>query len=500
MSDRYTEPTYAPGTPHRSPGIFGQGLVGTVVLLLGVIVGIFTITFAGYVAGLVAFALVALVLAPLTIRVGHRSGGQWLLARLAWAWHRRHRRHLYRSGVLSLVPGGSYRLPGVLASIEAYEFTTGLGQKFAVLHMPAVGMWTAFVSCQPEGSELVDAEEQDRRVAGWAGFLGNLSRLPDLVAAAQTVEAVPDQGSRLAAEVDRIRDPDAPEMGQRALLEAVESMPRGQARLTSRLALTWRTTLSAGRRSKEDRPEAMASHIAAYLPGICQVLLQAGAGYCVPMSLGDIAADVRSAFSLEAAARIEAKTVAGGEAGIGWADCGPTGAQEAWAEYRHDDAKSVTWAMAAGPQGAVFRTALRALLTPDSEVPRKRLTMLYRPYQQGQARREADRAKKTARFHASKNPHGNAFESVAMRAAERTEQELAHGASMLSWTMFVTATVAADADLDQAVVNVQDAAIGADIELRRCYGHQAAGFAAGLGVGVVPSMLVQVPPMLRDNL
>src|ERR1700712_3825450 len=102
-TDRYVEPTYGGWSKPSAPGIAGQGLVGTLVLLAGLVVTIVATMVAGIGAGIVCAVLVVGVLGPLTIKVGGRSAGQWLLARAVFGAAARAKRTSYVSGPGSLV-------------------------------------------------------------------------------------------------------------------------------------------------------------------------------------------------------------------------------------------------------------------------------------------------------------------------------------------------------------------------------------------------------------
>jgi hypothetical protein len=84
--------------------------------------------------------------------------------------------------------------------------------------------------------------------------------------------------------------------------------------------------------------------------------------------------------------------------------------------------------------------------------------------------------------------------------ARQAQRELARGAGLVSFSMHVTATAARAGDLAQVTANVEQAAGGAEIGLRRCYGHQAAAFTAALGVGVIPALHLRIPVAIRRNL
>lgn len=108
----YTEPTYGNWQRPRSPGVYGQGLLGTGVLLVGIVVAVLTGLLAGFAAGAVVMGVVLLVLVPFTVRVGGRSAAQYVLARTSWWAGARSRRAVYRSGALSAIPQGRHQCRG----------------------------------------------------------------------------------------------------------------------------------------------------------------------------------------------------------------------------------------------------------------------------------------------------------------------------------------------------------------------------------------------------
>ena len=286
------EPTFGNWVRPTSPGILGQGLLGTLVLIGGVIAGVTAMLGAGIVAGVIVLTVVVAVLVPLTLRLGGRSAAQYLLARVTWGRGALARRNVYRSGALSTVPAGRHALPGLASSARLHEFETAFGVPFALIEHPHVGLWVTVVRCLPDGAAGLDAGVLDARVSGWARFLGSLSRLNSVVAAQQVVEVAPDSGTRLRAEGERLTADDAPQIAREMMAETVAEMPSGQFSLTARTAIVWGTPPSVAKRSKSERAQAMAEFVAGYLPGLCSDLLAAGAGKCRPLAARELAEDL----------------------------------------------------------------------------------------------------------------------------------------------------------------------------------------------------------------
>jgi hypothetical protein len=497
---RYEEPTYGSWQKPRSPGFYGQGLLGSCLLLVGVVVSVLTGMVAGFGWAAAVMLAVLLVLVPLTVKVGGRSAGQYVLARATWragAWRRR---TVYRSGALSVVPEGRHRLPGLLSQTSAHGFVDGHDREFALLEHPGTGLWTIVIHCQPEGVDLVDGPVLDQRVAGWAGFLSAVGRLEGVEAVQQVVELVPDPGSRLDAEVDRITDPDAPAECSAELAERARRLPRGQRLLTSRTSISWATPRSVARRARAERPQAMAEFVAGFLPGILASLAGSGAGAVTPMAAGELADELAMAYDPASATDIELARVAGQPPVNTWADCGPVGVVEGWDKLVHDSGTSVTWAMSRPPLGVVWRSSLAPLFAADREITRKRVCLTYRPLPADQARTRVRRDMRSALFKIGQAGVSDVADQLDVAAQRSAEEALAKGATLVSFCLHVTATVTPGADLEQAVANIESTGRGVDVRLRRCYGHQSAAFSAGLGVGVVLPKVVRVPQGIRDSL
>ena len=114
-----------------------MGLVGTGVLMAGVVVVILAVAIVGVIPALVVLAGLGLTLSSLLIHDRHgRTGAQLITARIGW-WRARGRgSHLYRSGPLGQVPWGTFQLPGLAAAARLSEWRDGHDRPFALLSVP----------------------------------------------------------------------------------------------------------------------------------------------------------------------------------------------------------------------------------------------------------------------------------------------------------------------------------------------------------------------------
>lgn len=500
-TDRHDEPTYGNWRLPRSAGIGRLGILGTGVLMGGIVVVIIVVTVAGIFPALVALVVLAVAMSSLLVRDRHGStGAQLLTIRGGW-WRARHSgAHLYRSGPLGRTAWGTFQLPGLAAQSTLLEARDGYGRPFAVVSLPSVGHHTVVIAAEPDGASLVDREQVDIWVARWGQWLASLGDEPGVIAAAVTVETAPDTGERLRHEVEGKIDPNAPALARRVLREVIGSYPLGSATIRAYVTLTISGT-GAGRGRRRSAEEVV-SDLATRLPGIIGRLHGTGAGSPRPVAGQELCELVRAAYDPAAERMIDAAHAAGTVPQIRWSDVGPAAAEASWSAYRHDGAMSVTWAMSGAPRGEVHSSVLQKLLAPHGDIARKRVTLLYRVLDPGVAAKVVEADKRNADFRVNSATRASEHSLREQRAALATAQEEARGAGLVDFGLLVTATVdGEDPDAHaQAAATVETLAATARVTLRRVYGSQDSAFLACLPLGLVLSRHLKVPQELRRAL
>jgi len=483
MAERTETPpsvrTYGQWRLPKGAGLLGLGTAGTGILFGGIIAVLIGILI-DLTLGLLVAVVVAAVMAPLLVRVHGRTGAQVLAARLAWWGGRRARQDLYHSGPLSAVPAGKARLPGLLAPSVMLRVGDAYGREFGLIKVPWSQHYTAVLRCNADGAALVDTAQVDAWVANWGGWLAALAHEPGIAGVSVTIDTAPDSGQRLRSEVDRLIAPGAPELAAQVLSQTARLYPAGSAQVSTRVAITWGPAMVAGRRDDTD----IAAEIGNRLPGLAEGLARTGAGAAVPMTAQAVAEVARVAYDPACATDVDAARGAG-DTGISWDDAGPIASQEFWGALRHDSGVSVTWAMEEAPRGAVLSGVLTQLVSPHPQLPRKRVTLIYRPHSPGEAAKIVDADVRDAIFNATKNPRATARVSADLRAAEQSAGEEASGSGVVRFAMLLTVTVPTSEQLAATEAVVRTLAATARIRLRRVYGSQSAAFAASLGVGVL---------------
>lgn len=496
--------TYGNWRKPVAPGIGRLGPIGTLLFLGGTVAVFVVLTVAGLAAAAAATLLVTLALVPLLVTDSSGRNGYTITgARWAFRRNRRKRRDVYVPGLVGErrepIHSHPNRLPGLLATTQLISCTDALGRRVGVVAVPHAQHYSVLLSCNPEAGSLVDADTVDLWVARWGEFLADLSHEPNLVGASVTVEATPDSGEKLAAEVARLTTPAAPELARAVLAEAAATWPVGSASVATWVTMTWsRTPSMATKPIPEDR---LLAQIADRLPGLCTRLQAAGCGDVTPMTPPQVTATVASAYCPSTHAAWDELAAHDEVPMIPWQDCGPATMQVAWDHLRHDTAWSRVWRMTAAPNSPVAATTLAALLNAHNGLARKRVTMQYRPHSPTSAATIADRDVRTAKSRAeSRKGEVRATESLAVAMARQTADEQAAGAGLVRFSMLVTVTVPQASGLEAASHVIDQLAATSRVRLRPATGTQAGSFAACLGIGMVLNNQVRLPAFLRENL
>jgi hypothetical protein len=491
-------PTYGHWVRPRSPGVGPLGLLGSALLFGGLVAALIGFLIGGLLVG-VGIAVGTASVIAVTIRPsGGRSAAEAASTRASWSIARRRREHLYRSGPLSRQETRHHRLPGVLASTAVMPAIDGFGNRFAVVVRRSSGLYTLVLRCRADGEALVDPATVDTWVAGWGVFLAALGHEPGLVAAALVVDTAPDPGTRLAAEVHGHADRAAPPLARQVMAEVVASYPADSSENTAYLAVTY-SGPGISRRSR--RPDAVIAEVTRRVPGLIAGIAASGAGTVEPLGEQELAEVARVAYDPGCATALARSRFHRSGSQLSWAQCGPVATQEAWDSYRHDSGVSATWSMTAPPAGAVPCEVLGPLLAPHPDFVRKRVALLYRPHAPAQVATIAERDVQTAAFTADGGRgRVTAAATQRIRATERSAAEVAEGAGVTRFALLVTVTVAREADLPQAATTVENLAATPRLRLRRCYGTQAAAFAATLPLGFVPWRHTTIPDSVRELL
>lgn len=499
--------TYSHWRKPSSAGLGKMGLLPTIVIFATPVLAILFMMLGAWPLsiGLVVIAGIFVLLTAVKDRHDVSTLGR-LRTRGAW-WRTQARgQHVYRSGPLGRTPGGTNQLPGLAARSRLWEAEDSYGRRFAMIEYPATGHYVVAIRCQPEGEALVDTSTVDDRVGQWGNYLAAMGQERGLVGMSVTVESAPDTGFRLRREIDANLSETASPLSRAVMTEIRDTWPQGSASIRGWITLTFSgkdhgfTGRQAGDR--------MAHELATRLPALTHVLSETGAGVSRPASADELCEQVRVAYDPAAAALFDDARSEGESPALSWSEVGPTASQAAWDHYVHDGAVSASWVMSHPPRGLVTSRVLGALMAPHAAVPRKRVTMLYRPYDAATAATMVENDDRDAQFRTTgTRPSARARKEA--RDAARIAEEEAAGAGIVDFAMIVTATVpiSHNPGEDELAERLQRAraAVGAlasakKIMLRPAYGGQDVAFAAGLPLGLVLPTHVDLPRYVRELL
>jgi len=470
----------------RTAGLLsGMGSGGTWIMIVGLI-----IVMASSAVSLTLAVVLALVLFVAIILIAWRDRhGMNTIEKLgerALFWNQRSKgSNVYRSGIISKIPGGHRQLPGLLAPSSLYEFPDSFGDLFAVLHFPSTDSYAVTFVSQPEGGSTVDQNQLDDWVASWGVWLAARGSESGVVGVSATLETAPDTGLRLRRQVDARMDPHASEFSRTMLRQLVDDNPVATPRITGYATVVWSGSPRPGARKRT--VDEMGTYLATRVRQLAASLSDTGAGTARVATKAELCETVMTAYEPALARLFDEARVAGRPYELSWDDAGPSGSEAGWDYYRHNGAVSRTWAMTEPPRSAVRETALRALLSPHPAIERKRVTLLYRPMDPASGAREVDRQTKEADAGAGILRRQNARQTRAQAAAHRAAEEEAEGAAMVPFGMLVTATTTSAermSDLDFAIETISAAS---RIQLRPTYGVQDSAFATALPLGIIPS-------------
>lgn len=493
----YTEPTYGNWRKPRTAGIGKLGALETWATITALLVLLFVFRLAGPIPGFVAFVAMGTALGVFTVRDRH---GQSRIARMAaHCAHRKaagRRTNLYRSGPVGLIPGGTAQLPGLLARSRLHQFADSFDREFALVFMPETNHATVVIECEPTGLALEDPQTIDAYVANWGGWLADLGKASDVVAASVTVETAPDFGVRLRQSVDTRRHPDAPAAVVAMMEEVKATFPQSAPLTRAFLAVTvtaWRAGAPRPR-----KVEDLGLDLGARLGRLTEHLEQCGAGDAHPLTAQALCEVVRSAYDPAVAQHIAAAHAEGITPPLSWDDVGPLAHDAGWEWYRHDSGLSKSWVMSVAPRGEVFSHVLEALLSPAGDVDRKRVTLLYRPVSAARAMDVAEKDVTAAKNRAASTgtPDFRAIDDYAKTI--QTAREVSKDAGMLNFGLVITATIRNPQDALAAGYGIEDLAAESQLTVRPAYGAQDTAFAAGLPLGLVLPDYVMVPAKIRE--
>lgn len=480
----------------RSTGMAGATFGTTLIGMGATIVVLISMFFIGWVGAMILAAVLALAFAPLLIERDGRSGYERAL--LMVQWRRAHKRgeHTYSSGTFSRIPGGRYRLPGVLADTELYEQIDTDNRPFGMIHMPQVDGYTVILDAHPQGSENFDQEVLDQAVGNWSQMLTMMGETSDITALVAIVETLPNTGIELRETVSRKVRADAPTLARDSMFQLATGLTTGGIRIGARISITFKAQTA----DRKKDPSEQAVEIARRLPAITAAGARAGVP-CTPMSADEICGMVRRSVDPSTLTNIEKALYSGEGTGLRWADCGPRTQIEGKDRLTHDGAVSVTWEMREAPKSAVHESVLKRLCDVNPALPIKRVAIIYRPHSAADATEIVDRDHRDATAALNNNGRGiaSAKAKLEVTATEQSRTEVARGHGLTRFGILITVTQpAGSSDVPRIHQLVRDLAIQSQLQIRRSFCWQSPAYWTSMGIGVIAPEHTSIPSIVSS--
>ena len=228
--------------------------------------------------------------------------------------------------------------------------------------------------------------------------------------------------------------------------------------------------------------------IAKRLPAHRANLAAGGAGDPAMMLEADLVEVARTAYEPATAEAFDLLRERDEPVELGWSDAGPSFGSESRGVFRHDGGASFTVEQRIPPRGTIRSRHLRRLVSPHEAFLRKRVTVFYQPTDIGHGQTIAERAVKAEDFNNSQQKGRRTASTGRRRAqAEKLDQEIAAGATLVPFALMATATFSDDPDMERRAKNTLTALMtDSRMKVRNTAGLQAAAFHLTLPFGLIP--------------
>lgn len=478
--DSVEVPVYSLGQPSRRTGLGGFSMKTTVIGGVGFITFLLLQLLGAGKIGLIVLGVTALIAVVISVPIGGRSLAQ-MIEMIIQDWRSRYKKeHIYLSGPSSRIANGHYRLPGVLARTEMHAAIDAAGRPFCAIFDRPRREATVLLNVQLSGQTAITQEERNMQTAEWGRWLASLSLSGDIISMAMVVASRPGTGDVVAQEVAANVKDSAPEIARRIMNEAAATLSQGAPEIDAHIALTFSVSVSGA----DD--VSFLDLIGMRLPTLYESLSWSGI-QAAPMRESDVCARAHMFFHPSAEKEFEELSVHGVDHGLSWEDVGPAWCQKDTTVYHHDGAKSMTWEMAQAPRSTFEDTLLSPLIGHHGRIARKRVALVYRPFEAGQGagRVEAEHQDAMVAANSSKKIRSAAAE-MRLEHTDAARRAQARGAQLGRYSMFVTVTVNEDEDLGSIKHDVQQLGAQSNLRLRVMKRQQDAAFAVSCGLGQIP--------------
>lgn len=430
------------------------------------------------------FALVLPLTIVCAVMISVKWAGRSLADTFQLMWQNQRRKNaggnLYFSGAGSRVPLGKRKLPGLLARTEMLEGTDTNGHQFGVILDRPRRDATIIFDCQLTGQTAMTQAERNMQTAEWSHWLSGLSLAGNIKHAVIVVGSYPGTGELISHEVKSLISPTAPAVAKTIMQEAAEAISVGIPEVYAHISVTYNVE---GDMLIED---SFVHQLSTAISPMYESLAWAGI-LAHPMSAADITARAHVLFNPASEQDFEQMAVDNENHGLSWDDAGPSSAITLPGVYHHDGCASVTWEMKEAPRSSFEDTLLHKLIQPHDRLDRKRVALVYRPYESGTGASRVEDEHRDAMVAANSSKKlTSARAEMRLEHTNAARHAQSKGAQLGRYSMFVTATTDDPSDLRRISTEVVHLAASSSIRLQVMKRQQDVGFQVSCGLGQVP--------------
>ena len=389
-------------------------------------------------------------------------------------------------GVVSMSDGAP--APHVLLGVRLLAARWGEGD-VGVLHDRARDWYTAVLAAQGGSFALLDADEQDRRLAAWGEQLADVGRESGCVVRLQWLNrTVGDDSEAVVRDFAARRAAGAPSAAVSSYLALLDVAAPSTQQHEVYLAVTIGARQAARsisrRRGRRDRDacEVLAREVdrIARRLGQGDVAVRGVLGVRMLAALLRLSVDpaARAGLDHRAAAHPD---LAGAAPDAAWAQ----GIAEEWGCLRTDSAWHRTYWISEWPRQPVRADFLGALILGTRATRTVSVVMHVEPPGRAMRRVEAQAVDDVTTEETRRRLGFRIGQRRQQEQANvvRREQELADGHASVRFSGYITVTAPGRRELDEASADVEQAARAARLDVRVEYGTQAQAFTYTLPLG-----------------
>ncbi len=398
---------------------------------------------------------------------------QWAPVVLHWLLRRARRQTSYRRRITRPRPAGTLALPGDAAALRLVRHEESGA---AMIHDPHAATLTAMLEVRHRAFLLLDPGEQERRAHAWGRVLATVCRSTRIHRVQVLERTLPDTGTGLA-EWWRREGNDDGAWASRVYSELIgRAGPAGERHATIiALSLDLRAA-SRAIRSAGGGMKGAAEVLLQDMDTLTTALRAANLNPTPWYKADQVAVVLLTAYDPAATGTLDRNPGTGRDL----AAAGPVAIEERWDRMRSDSAHHAAFWVSEWPRSEVYPGFLSPLLLTSGV--RRAATLIYDPVRPDVAARSIRRQKVGHASDAARRAKIGQIEDAAITAEYadvlQREADLTRGHGILRRAGFVAVSGATLEELDAGCAVVEQAAIQASLETRRCYGQQSQAFAA----------------------